>query len=246
MTAAAPLFRIVDLRAGYGDIEAVRGVSLDVAAGELVTILGPNGAGKTTLLRAVMGLVAARGDVVFDGQPVADWPTARRAASGMAMVPEGRGVLGPLTVRENLDLGAYARRGRVPRAEIERDLERVHALFPRLRERREQRAGSLSGGEQQMLAVARALMSRPRLLLLDEPSLGLAPRVAREIFVALGELNRQGLAIALVEQKAPLALAMAHRAFVLRGGKIAATVRPSEMASVADLAGLYLGPREPA
>jgi branched-chain amino acid transport system ATP-binding protein len=221
-------------------------VSLDVAAGELVAILGPNGAGKTTLLRAIMGLVAARGDVVFDGRRVTDLPTARRAGLGIAMVPEGRGVLGPLTVRENLDLGAYTRRGRVPRTEIEADLARVHALFPRLRERSAQRAGSLSGGEQQMLAVGRALMSRPRLLLLDEPSLGLAPRVVREIFVALGELNREGLAIVLVEQKARLALAMARRAFVLRGGQVAARVTPSEASSVAELAGLYLGPREPA
>ena len=243
MTAAAPLFRTVDLRAGYGDIQALRGVSLDVAAGEVVTILGPNGAGKTTLLRAIMGLVAARGDVVFDGRLLTALPTARRAGLGIATVPEGRGVLGPLTVRENLDLGAYTRRGR-PRAEIEQDLARVHALFPRLRERSGQRAGSLSGGEQQMLAVGRALMSRPRLLLLDEPSLGLAPRVAREIFVALGELNRQGLAILLVEQKAPLALAMARRAFVLRAGQVAASVTPSEASSVAELAGLYLGPRD--
>jgi branched-chain amino acid transport system ATP-binding protein len=236
-----PLLRVDGLGAAYDHIEALREVTFEVERGALVAVLGPNGAGKTTLLRALMGLTPARGEVAFDGQRVTRWSTQRRAAAGIALVPEGRGVLGPLTTRENLDLGAYARRGRAPAAEIEDDLRRVHELFPVLAARQRQRAGSLSGGEQQMLAIARALMSRPRLLLLDEPSLGLAPRVARDIFVALGALNHGGLTIVVVEQKAPLALRMARRAHVLRTGRLVATIDPSALSSPADLAALYLG-----
>ncbi|OLB93873.1 MAG: hypothetical protein AUH30_19055 [Candidatus Rokubacteria bacterium 13_1_40CM_68_15] len=236
-----PLLRVDGLDAGYGAIEALREVTFDVEPGALVAVLGPNGAGKTTLLRALMALTPARGAIVFDGQSITAWATERRAAAGIALVPEGRGVLGPLTTAENLALGAYARRGRAKAIEVAEDLRWVHELFPLLAARRDQRAGSLSGGEQQMLAIARALMSRPRLLLLDEPSLGLAPRIAREIFVILGELNRRGLTILVVEQKAPLALRMARRAHVLRTGRLVATVDPSELRSATDLAALYLG-----
>jgi len=236
-----PLLRVDALGAAYGAIEALRDVTFEVEAGALVAVLGPNGAGKTTLLRALMGLTPGPGAIVFDGQPITAWTTERRASAGIALVLEGRGVLGPLTTAENLALGAYARRGRARATEVADDLRRVHALFPVLAERRDQRAGSLSGGEQQMLAIARALMARPRLLLLDEPSLGLAPRIAREIFTVLGALNREGLTILVVEQKAPLALRMARRAHVLRTGRLVATVDPSELGSAADLARLYLG-----
>ena len=236
-----PLLRVRGLGAAYGAIEALRDVTLEVEAGAFVAVLGPNGAGKTTFLRALMGLTRARGEIVFDGQPLDTWTTERRAAAGIALVPEGRGVLGPLTTGENLALGAYARRGRANAKNVADDLRFVHELFPILAARRDQRAGALSGGEQQMLAIGRALMSRPRLLLLDEPSLGLAPRVAREIFVVLGELSRRGLTILVVEQKAPLALRMARRAHVLRTGRLVATVDPSRLESAADLAALYLG-----
>jgi branched-chain amino acid transport system ATP-binding protein len=236
-----PLLRVHGLAAAYGAIEALHDVTLEVEAGAFVAVLGPNGAGKTTFLRALMGLTRARGEIVFDGQALDTWTTERRAAAGIALVPEGRGVLGPLTTGENLALGAYARRGRARAREVADDLRFVHELFPILAARRDQRAGALSGGEQQMLAIGRALMSRPRLLLLDEPSLGLAPRVAREIFVVLGELSRRGLTILVVEQKAPLALRMARRAHVLRTGRLVATVDPSRLESAADLAALYLG-----
>jgi branched-chain amino acid transport system ATP-binding protein len=236
-----PLLRVRGLGAAYGAIEAVRDVTLEVEAGAFVAVLGPNGAGKTTFLRALMGLTRGRGEIIFDGQPLDTWTTERRAAAGIALVPEGRGVLGPLTTGENLALGAYARRGRARAKDVADDLRFVHELFPILAARRDQRAGALSGGEQQMLAIGRALMSRPRLLLLDEPSLGLAPRIAREIFVVLGELNRRGVTILVVEQKAPLALRMARRAHVLRTGRLVATVDPSRLESAADLAALYLG-----
>jgi branched-chain amino acid transport system ATP-binding protein len=236
-----PLLRVDGLGAAYGHIEALREVTFEVEAGALVAVLGPNGAGKTTLLRALMGLTPARGEIVFDGHRMTRWSTERRAAAGIALVPEGRGVLGPLTTRENLDLGAYARRGRASAAEIADDLHRVHELFPILAARGPQLAGSLSGGEQQMLAIGRALMTRPRLLLLDEPSLGLAPRVAREIFVTLGALNADGLTIVVVEQKAPLVLRMARRAHVMRTGRLVATVDSSALSSPSQLAALYLG-----
>ena len=209
-----PLLRVDALGAAYGAIEALRDVTFEVEAGALVAVLGPNGAGKTTLLRALMGLTPGPGAIVFDGQPITAWTTERRASAGIALVPEGRGVLGPLTTAENLALGAYARRGRARATEVADDLRRVHALFPVLAERRDQRAGSLSG---------------------------LAPRIAREIFTVLGALNREGLTILVVEQKAPPALRMARRAHVLRTGRLVATVDPSELGSAADLARLYLG-----
>jgi branched-chain amino acid transport system ATP-binding protein len=201
----------------------------------MVAVLGPNGAGKSTLLRAIMGQVATTGSVLFEGRPVQSEPTHLRAARGMVMVPEGRGIFGPMTVSENLSLGGWTQRGD-PDAQRRRVLE----LFPRLRERLGQLAGSLSGGEQQMLAIGRALMVQPRLLMLDEPSLGLAPRLAVAILDALGELNRGGLGILLVEQRAPLALRMARRATVLRLGHVVAQTQPGETITQEALGRLYL------
>jgi branched-chain amino acid transport system ATP-binding protein len=241
MTEAAALLRTEALSASYGHIDALKPASIEVKRGEVVVVLGPNGAGKSTLMRAVTGLIPCAGAVHFDGQAVTGWPTQRRAKSGMVLVPEGRGILGPLTVMDNLELGAYARFRRVPRGQIAADFDAVFQLFPRLKERRRQKGSSLSGGEQQMLAVGRALMASPRLLLLDEPSLGLAPRVIDEIFIALDSLKGRGLTILLVEQKAPLALRMADRAYVLRTGGIVASLKGAELADTDALARLYLG-----
>jgi branched-chain amino acid transport system ATP-binding protein len=227
------------LSAAYGRIEALKPTSLDIASGEVVVVLGPNGAGKSTLMRAIMGLIPCRGEIRFEGQSIAGWPTRRRANAGIALVPEGRGVLGPLSVIDNLELGAYCRQGRARNGG--NSLAAAFELFPRLEQRSRQKAGSLSGGEQQMLAIGRALMARPRLLLLDEPSLGLAPRVIEEIFAALAALKRRGLSILLVEQKAPLALSLSERVYVLRSGAIVASMRSSEVTDAADLGRLYLG-----
>jgi branched-chain amino acid transport system ATP-binding protein len=241
MTGADALLRTEALSASYGHIDALKPASIEVRSGEVVVVLGPNGAGKSTLMRAVMGLIPCRGAASFGGASIAGWSTRRRAEAGMVLVPEGRGILGPLTVMDNLELGAYARYGRAPKSEIAADFEAVFRLFPRLKERRKQKGSSLSGGEQQMLAVGRAMMARPRLLLLDEPSLGLAPRVIEEIFVALKTLKEGGLTILLVEQKAPLALKMADRAYVLRTGNIVATVSGRDLGDTDALAKLYLG-----
>jgi branched-chain amino acid transport system ATP-binding protein len=237
----APLLDVQGLDAAYGHIQALRGVSLRVEPGEVVAVLGPNGAGKSTLLRAIVGLIPATGHILLEGASIANAGPRRVLASGVTLVPEGRGVLGPLTVLENLELGGYLRWGRVPAPEVERDLDLVYHLFPILRERRRQRAGSLSGGEQQMLALGRALMARPRLLLLDEPSLGLAPLVIRQIFHVLRDLNNRGLTILLVEQKAPPALRLARRAYVLRTGQVVAEAPAERLRQVDALAGLYRG-----
>jgi len=208
-----------------------------VGEGELVAVLGPNGAGKSTLLRAIMGLIANRGEVRFNGTPLPRHDPGAVARRGVVLVPEGRGIFGPMSVADNLELGAY-RLGR-RRDERERRLSRVLALFPRLKERMAQLAGSLSGSEQQMLAVGRALMAGPRILMLDEPSLGLAPRVTAEILETLGELDRNGMPILLVEQKAPLALKLAHRAYVLAVGRIVAEIDPREIRSHDELKRYY-------
>jgi branched-chain amino acid transport system ATP-binding protein len=208
-----------DVTARYGPVTALHGVSLRVGEGELVAVLGANGAGKTTTLRAISGTVRRAGRIAYAGKSIARSSPEATTRAGIAHVPEGRGTLTDLTVRENLRLGAYTRRDR---AAIKQDEERVLGYFPPLRERRDQRAGTLSGGEQQMLALARALMLRPRLLLLDEPSLGLAPIVVEEIFRIVGELNeREGLAVLVVEQNAVLALEASARAYVLEVGKVA-------------------------
>ncbi|MGC2775614.1 MAG: ABC transporter ATP-binding protein [Bradyrhizobium sp.] len=236
--SALPLLRSEGLAARYGHVEALKPTDVFVAPGEFVAILGPNGAGKSTLLRAIMRLIESRGELYYEGRSIARQPAHALASLGITLVPESRGIFGPMTVKENLDLGAYQR---TSGTEVEADFEAVLALFPRLKERLTQRAGSLSGGEQQMLAIGRALMVHPRLLLLDEPSLGLAPRLAAEIFNALGELNKRGLTILVVEQKAPLALALADRAYVMRTGKVIATPEPKEITSPDALAHLYLG-----
>jgi branched-chain amino acid transport system ATP-binding protein len=214
----SPLLELVALDARYGPVQALRGLSLVVPEGSMLALLGANGAGKTTTLRAVSGTVRTSGRVLLDGRVLRGRTPDSVARLGVAHVPEGRGILGDLTVRENLRLGGFAR-GRRARRD---DLARVYAHFPRLAQRERQLAGTLSGGEQQMLALARALLSRPRLLMLDEPSLGLAPLVVREIFALLAKLNaEEGLTVLLVEQNASLALAVCDRACVLEAGRVA-------------------------
>jgi len=234
----APLLAIDSLRAGYGQVEVLRGVSLAIDAGEIVALLGSNGAGKSTLINAVSGLVAASaGHVRFDGRDTTRAHYKRIVEAGLIQVPEGRKLFPNLTVRENLELGAY-RRGRSRRAE---NLERVFGIFPRLRERERQRAGTLSGGEQQMCAIGRGLMSEPKLLVLDEPSLGLAPRIVDELFELIRTLNAQGPAILLVEQNVGQSLQIAHRAYVLENGALRFSGTPAELLASAELKRAYLG-----
>ena len=239
MSASAPLLlEVSDLSARYGHVQALKPTSLTVKDGELVTILGPNGAGKSTLLRAITRLTPGAGTVRFRGVDVSGLPTHKLADLGIIMVQEGRGLFGQMSVRENLVLGAYQIGN--DSWELSARLETVFTLFPRLKERLDQVSSSLSGGEQQMLAIGRALMAGPKLLMLDEPSLGLAPRVAAEILATLGALNREGLGILLVEQKAPLALKLAQRVYVLSLGRIVAELPASEIRSHHDLASYYL------
>jgi branched-chain amino acid transport system ATP-binding protein len=231
------LLELHAVEARYGPVRALHGVTLDVDEGELVSVLGANGAGKTTTLRAVSGTVRATGDIVLDGQRVTRRGPEAMARLGVAHVPEGRGTFGTLSVLENLRLGAWTRRGAV-----DGDLRRVFAFFPRLEERRDQQAGTLSGGEQQMLALGRALMARPRLLLLDEPSLGLAPLVVREIFEALSKLNADdGTTIVVVEQNAVLALRHAARAYVLETGRVVLGGPAEELRANESVRRSYLG-----
>jgi branched-chain amino acid transport system ATP-binding protein len=237
------VLEVRDVWSGYGRIAAVRGVSLRVAAGELVAIIGANGAGKTTLLRTISGLNRCqRGDIRFEGQSIAALAPNRVVGLGVVHVPQGRAVFGSLDVRKNLLLGAY-RHFRHDRAGAMRELDRVHALFPALRQRAEQPAGTLSGGQQQMLAIGRALMSRPRLLLLDEPSMGLAPTVVREIYTFIASLARDGLTMLLVEQNARLSLEVADRAYVLHGGEVAMEGPAAELAGRGEVRDAYLGGR---
>jgi branched-chain amino acid transport system ATP-binding protein len=212
------LLRLEELQVSYGGIRAVKGIDLEVRQGELVCLIGANGAGKTTTLRAVTGLVrAASGRVLYDGQDITGLRVPEIARRGLALVPEGRGVFAQLTIEENLAMGAYARNDR---AGVATDVERAFTLFPRLKERRSQTAGTLSGGEQQMLAIGRALMSRPRLLLLDEPSMGLAPLMVERIFEVVRTIAAEGVTLLLVEQNARLALETSHRGYVLEGGLV--------------------------
>jgi len=209
---------LADLHTYYGNIRALRGVSLSVESGEIVTLIGANGAGKTTTLRTILGTVRPRrGTVTFNGQRLDTLATDRIVRLGIAQSPEGRRIFPRMTVLENLELGAFTRQDR---AAIAPDLERVFALFPRLRERVDQKGGTLSGGEQQMLAIARALMARPTLLLLDEPSMGLSPILVDVIFKIIQDINRQGTTILLVEQNARMALRVAHRGYVMQTGRI--------------------------
>jgi branched-chain amino acid transport system ATP-binding protein len=234
------LLEVAGLCAGYGRSEVLHSASFHIDEGEIVVMLGVNGAGKTTTLRALSGLVASsRGRITFAGQSIRGLAPEAVVARGIAHVPEGRGTFADFTVRENLLLGAWFRRDR---AEVTRDIASWETFFPILRERREQHAGTLSGGEQQMLAVARALMSRPRLLLLDEPSQGLAPLVIRELFGRLHELNRErGTTMFIVEQNARLSLDMAHRAYVLQSGEIATSGSAAEMRDDENVRRAYLG-----
>jgi branched-chain amino acid transport system ATP-binding protein len=234
-----PLLELDDVVAEYGAIEALHGVSLTVEEGEIVTVLGPNGAGKTTMLRAVSGTVRRSGEIVFAGRKVARSGPERVARLGVAHVPEGRGIYTELSVRDNLRMGAYRRRDRTG---VKRDLERVVGYFPWMGPRSRQRAGTLSGGEQQMLAVGRALMSRPRLLLLDEPSLGLAPIVAAEIFRIVNALNgEEGVSVLLVEQNARAALEIAARGYVLEAGRVAMEGDSDSLRANESMQRVYLG-----
>jgi branched-chain amino acid transport system ATP-binding protein len=233
-----PLLELRGVAARYGPLQALHGIDLSVGEGEVVAVLGANGAGKTTTLRAISGTVATSGDVVFGGKPLSRRPEAV-ARAGVAHVPEGRGTFAQLSVIENLRLGAYVRRDRDG---VKADLDRVFGRFPILAKRRGQAAGSLSGGEQQQLALARALMQRPRLLLLDEPSLGLAPLVVAELFRVVGELNeREGLSVLVVEQNASLALASSSRAYVLEVGRIAVAGASAELQRNESVRRSYLG-----
>ena len=241
---SAPAEKLLDVRGlsvAFGGIEAVRDVSFDVAAGELVTLIGANGAGKTTTLKAITRTLPASrcgGAIRFDGAPVDGLPSHLLPSRGLAMVPEGRGVFTRMTIRENLLMGAYARNDA---GGIEADIDRWFTTFPRLKERHAQLAGTLSGGEQQMLAMARALMSRPRLLLLDEPSLGLAPLVVRQIFQTLRELAAGGMTIFLVEQNANHALRLSDRGYVLVNGEIRLTGTGAELLGNPEVRSAYLG-----
>jgi len=234
------LLLVKNLRIRYGAIEALKGVTLTLEEGEIVTVLGANGAGKSTLLRAISGLLPAQdGEVLFQGVPLGRTPAYAIVERGISHAPEGRKVFATLSVEENLTLGAFTRRSE--KKEIAEARERVFGLFPVLKERRRQLAGTLSGGEQQMLAIGRALMSTPRILLLDEPSLGLAPILVHLIFDIIQEINRQGVAILLVEQNAHQALALARRGYVLETGRIAVEGSSEELTSDRRIQEAYLG-----
>jgi len=232
------LLEVEHLTGGYGAVRVLYGLDFTVDAGEVVVILGANGAGKTTTLRALSGGLDAKGHVRFDGREVLGRRTEQVAAAGVAHVPQGRGTITDLTVEENLRLGAYTRRDK----EVNADIDRWYATFPRLADRRTQFAGSMSGGEQQMLAIARALMARPKLVLLDEPSLGLAPIITQELFETLGALNHeQGISMLVVEQNASLALGIAHRGYVLETGSIVVSGSADELGRNDDVRKAYLG-----
>jgi branched-chain amino acid transport system ATP-binding protein len=233
------ILEVKDLQVHYGAIQAIRGISIEVPARQVVALIGANGAGKTTTLRAVSKMLRpSTGTIRFQGEDVTRLPSHELVARGMAHAPEGRGIFLNLTVKENLELGAYLRRDREG---IARDADRAYALFPILAERRDQVAGTLSGGEQQMLAVARALMSRPKLMLLDEPSLGLAPQVVEKIFAVLREVNASGVALLLVEQNAHKALQLAHRAYVLETGNVVMSGTGRELLAAPEVRKAYLG-----
>ena len=234
-----PLLELRGLEVAYGGIRAVKGIDLVIAAGETVALIGANGAGKTTTLKAIAGLLYARPDAIrLDGAPCGGMRSFELVRKGMALVPEGRGVFAQLTVRENLAMGGYTRNDR---AALAADVERVFGLFPRLKERTGQSAGTLSGGEQQMLAIGRALLARPRLLLLDEPSMGLAPLVVERIFETIATISREGVTILLVEQNAQLALSIAKRGYVMESGLITLSGESSALLHDPRVRAAYLG-----
>jgi len=236
------MLRLRNLDAGYGNLTVLRRVSLHVNPGEIVTIVGANGAGKTTLLKTIVGLIRARaGEIDFDGTPATALATDRIVALGCSLVPEGRQVFAPMEVKENLLLGAHVQFQRGRRHEVQQDLERVYGLFPILRRRERQLAGTLSGGEQQMLAIGRALMARPRLMMLDEPSMGLAPLVVKDIFGIIQRIRAEGTTVLLVEQNARSALRIANRGYVLETGRIVLQGTAEELLANRDVQRAYLG-----
>jgi branched-chain amino acid transport system ATP-binding protein len=242
---ASPLLRINDLHAGYGRAEVLHGISLDAPEGSVITVIGPNGAGKSTLLNALMGVLPSHGGIEFQGQPIGALTLEERVMLGIALVPEKRELFGTMPVEDNLVLGAF-RQVRLRNARWREQLETVYALFPRLKERRAQLAGTLSGGERQMLAVGRALMSHPKLLMLDEPSLGLAPLVVQEIFKTVSALRATGVTILLVEQNARAALEVADHGYVLEMGSVSLQGPAKALARDARVIDTYLGAARPA
>lgn len=239
-TAVEPILQVENLQVSYGPVPAVRGASFSVGAGEIVALLGANGAGKTSTLNAIQGLLrGVRGSIRLLGRPLTSWPAHQVTAAGVALCVEGRGILGPMTVEENLELGAYLRRDRHA---VREDLAAMYERFPILYDRRFQAARNLSGGEQQMLAIARALMSRPRLLMLDEPSMGLAPKIVDEVFDILASLRTEGYAILLAEQNAAMASTVAQRGYVLRTGIMTDLGPVDSWAKPETLTRAYLGP----
>ena len=239
MMSQASMLKVKDLKVNYGGIEALKGISFDVEQGQIVTLIGANGAGKSTTLRAISGLVkTASGAINFLGRDIIPFNAQQVVAEGIAMVPEGRRVFDNLTVKENLKIGAYLRKDR---DEIESGIEDIYQRFPRLKEREWQLAGTLSGGEQQMLAMGRALMSNPKILLLDEPSMGLSPLFVNEIFKIIEEVSAQGVTVLLVEQNAKKALAIANRAYVLETGKIVKSGDSHELMNDPSIKAAYLG-----
>mgnify|MGYP003394351860 CR=1 FL=1 len=233
-----PLLEVEHLKVNYGGIHALKGIDLHIAPGELVALIGSNGAGKSTTLKALAGLQhCTAGKLHYDGHSLHHMPAHQRVSAGMALVPEGRGIFARLSVAENLQMGAYTRND----DEIAADLDRMYTLFPRLAERRAQLAGTLSGGEQQMVAMARALMSRPKLLMLDEPSMGLAPMMVAKIFETISDISKQGVSILLVEQNAKLALEAAQRGYVLEGGAITLAGEAGELLGSDAVQRAYLG-----
>jgi branched-chain amino acid transport system ATP-binding protein len=233
------LLEVTDIHAHYGGIEALKGISLSVEQGEVVTLIGSNGAGKSTTLRAITGLTpASAGSIVIDGEDITRVPAHEIVSRGIALSPEGRHCFSRMTVRENLDLGAHRRR-RDP--DIGSDLERIFTLFPRLKEREKQKAGTMSGGEQQMLAMGRAMMARPKLLLLDEPSMGIAPILVQRIYETIAEINRGGMTILLVEQNANYALDVSKRGYVLETGRVVLEGDSSKLRTDPEVQRAYLG-----
>jgi branched-chain amino acid transport system ATP-binding protein len=231
---------INDIHVYYGKIEAIKGITVTVNQGEIVTLIGANGAGKTTTLKTVSGLrKVSTGSIIFDGQDITNVPAHERVELGISQVPEGRGIFPGMTVMENLEIGKYFRKNRD--AEMNEDLERVFHLFPRLKERVKQAGGTLSGGEQQMLAIGRALMARPKVLLLDEPSMGLAPMMIQNIFNIITEINKTGTTILLVEQNAQQALQRAHRAYILETGNVVKEAKASDLLNDPAVRAAYLG-----
>jgi branched-chain amino acid transport system ATP-binding protein len=231
------LLELDDVHVYYGKIEAIKGISFEVDEGEIVTLIGANGAGKSTTLKTISGLrTVSQGEIRFDGQAITRMPGHKRVLAGIGQAPEGRGIFPGMTVAENLHMGAYARGG-----DFSKDLAKVYDLFPRLAERKRQAGGTLSGGEQQMLAIGRALMSEPKVLLLDEPSMGLAPMLVNQIFSIIEEINRRGITILLVEQNANQALKIAHRAYVLETGRIVKSAPAADLLNDPEVKAAYLG-----